>query len=149
MSYDIRFGVQTVMPDKEGERFVSVHTPEYDSPTYNLRDMFAACMDWDYEQSHVGEDGIRRTTWYPMAEVLPRIERGIRELTENRAEYEQYNPPNGWGDLDGALRCLKSWKAELTEGDSEFERPGGGVIEKFDWEKPVYRWPVESLWWSW
>ena len=149
MSYDIRFGVKTAAPDKEGERFIAVHTPHFDSPTYNLRDMFVACMDWDYEQSHV-EDGVRRTTWYPMAEVLPRIERGIRELTENRAEYEKYNPPNGWGDLDGALRCLKSWKAELTPGDSEFERPGGyGTETMFEFEKVISRWPIESLYWSW
>ena len=35
MSYDIRFCVQTVQPNKDGECFAVVHTPEYDSPTYN------------------------------------------------------------------------------------------------------------------
>ena len=152
MSYDIRFGVQTAMPNIEGERFVIVGRPDYDSPTYNLRDMFVACMDWNYEQSHVDDDGIRRTTWYPMTEVLPRIERGIRELTENREEYEKYNPPNGWGDLDGALRCLRNWKAELgPRGESmPFERVGDNELtEKFDFERVTYTWPVEALWWSW
>ena len=46
MSYDIRIAVKLDKIDK----FVNIGVPEYDSPTYNLRDMFVACMDWDYNQ---------------------------------------------------------------------------------------------------
>ena len=67
MSYDIRFGVQTVMPDNEGESFVVIGMPEYDSPTYNLRDMFVACMGWDYETSEE-VDGHIRAKWHPRSE---------------------------------------------------------------------------------
>ena len=124
MSYDIRFGVETRHPNYEGERMVVVDRPEYDSPTYNLGKMFRACMGWEYEQGK----------WYPMAEVLPRIEHGIRELTEHREEYLRYNPPNGWGNLDGALKCLRNWQNELTGPTS--------------WNA-ARNWPVEHLWWRW
>ena len=50
MSYDIRICVKTEMPNKWGNQFVVIDSPEYDSPTYNLRDMFVACMEWDYNQ---------------------------------------------------------------------------------------------------
>ena len=146
MSYDIRFGVQTVMPNNEGEQFVVIGSPEYDSPTYNLRDMFVACMGWDYE-TYEEVDGHIRAKWHPMAEVLSGIERGIRELTENRAEYEKYNPPNGWGDLDGALRCLKNWKAEIVGG--EYEKYGGETAKVWEWDVLTNRWPLEALWWRW
>lgn len=136
MSYDIRFGVQTVCENNDGERFAVVHVPEYDNPTYNLSDMFRACMDWDYDQ---GE-------WYPMTEVLPRIERGIRELVGNRSEYERYNPPNGWGDLDGALRCLRNWRSALVNDDDPVLGDGAG---RFEWEMATYMWPLETLWFRW
>ena len=84
MSYDIRFGVKV-----EGAKnvFAIIGRPEYDDPTYNIRDIFVKSMDWDYKQ---GE-------WYPMTEVMPKIERGIHELTYNEKEYKKYNPSNGWG----------------------------------------------------
>lgn len=57
MSYDIRWCVETVMPDVEGDCHAVVHTPRFDSPTYNYSKMFRACMDWDYKQGEMGEDG--------------------------------------------------------------------------------------------
>ena len=93
MSYDLRLLVKAEGTDC----YVQVDTPEYDSPTYNLGEMFRACMDWDFEQSKE----------YPCDMVLDKVERGIRELTVNRKEYEQYNPPNGWGNIDSALRALE------------------------------------------
>ena len=122
MSYDVRFGVETKMSDRWGEHFAVVHTPEYDSPTYNYYDLFRACMGWDYEHG----------VWYPMADVLPYIERGIHELSFNREKYRKYEPKNGWGSLDGALKCLRNWQAEL--GDPY------GV---------TYEWPLETLWFRW
>lgn len=136
MSYDIRFGVQTVMPNNDGESFVVVHVPEYDSPTYNLRDMFVACMDWDYEQGK----------WYPMAEVLPKVERGIRELVNHPEEYEKYNPPNGWGSMKGALECLRNCRSEVLGGGHLLYGDGK---ERFAWDLATYMWPIEALWWRW
>jgi hypothetical protein len=122
MSYDIRFCVETVHPDSFGDPYVVVHVPEYDSPTYNLRDMFVACMDWEYKQG----------VYYPMAEVLPKLKRGLAELREHPDQYRKYNPPNGWGDLEGARGCLADWIGEL-------EDPWG----------ITHTWPIEHLWWRW
>jgi len=122
MSYDIRFGVQTVEKNKDGENFATIGEPEFSSPTYNLRDMFVACMDWDYNQDQ----------WYPATEVLEHIRHGIRELEDNREAYVQYNPSNGWGTLDGALRCLRNWEQELT-----------------DYYGKLYAWDIENVWFRW
>lgn len=101
MSYDITLSVKA-----EGtNQYVRFAEPEFNNPTYNLGDMFRACMDWDYEQ------GI----YYPCDKVIRYIERGIKELKENRGKYEIYNPENGWGDLDQALDCLKTWRAFIYE----------------------------------
>ena len=95
MSYDLRVAVKV-----EGcDQYADIATPEYDHPTYNLRDMFVACMDWDYEQCE----------YYPCPEYVKKLERGITELKFHRKEYEQYNQPNGWGSIDGALKALDSW----------------------------------------
>ena len=122
MSYDVRFGVETKMPNRWGESFAVVHEPEYDSPTYNYSDMFRACMDWDYEQG----------MWYPVADVIPHIERGIHELSLNRDKYRKYEPSNGWGTIDGALKCLRNWLDEFCD---EY-----GITET---------WPIETLWFRW
>lgn len=95
MSYDICFGVKV-----EGmDGYIAViDEPEYSSPTYNLRKMFVACMDWDYKQ---GE-------WYNCEEVIPKFKKGVFELECHPRKYEKYNPDNGWGDVHSALKALKS-----------------------------------------
>lgn len=70
MSYDLRVSVKVEGCDK----YADIGYPEYDHPTYNLRDMFEACMDWDYSQ---GE-------YYPCSEYIGRLERGITELKFHR-----------------------------------------------------------------
>ena len=81
MSYDIRIAVKVAGAE---DVFADIAEPERSSPTYNLRDMFVACMNWDYEQ------GI----YYKVSEIYPKIERGIYELTYNEKAYKKYNPPN-------------------------------------------------------
>ena len=120
MSYDIRLGVKVA--DTDG-LIVDIARPEYDTPTYNLRDMFVACMEWDYTQSE----------WYKVVDVLPKIERGIHELTFNAKKYRKYNPPNGWGNLEGALECLKS-VLECIQHNTN------------GWENEI---PIEHLWLKW
>lgn len=96
MSYDIRFGVKVAgAPD---DCYAVIGNPEYDSPTYNLREMFVKSMDWDYTQ---GE-------WYPITEVLPKVQHGILELTLHQSRYLQYEPENGWGTIGSAIECLQS-----------------------------------------
>jgi len=105
MSYDIRFAVKVDGTDIMAD----IGAPEYDSPTYNLGEMFRACTGWDYNQ---GE-------YYKCAEVLPLIENGIKELRFNRKDYLKYNPDNGWGDIDGAIRVLESMREGMFEKAEE------------------------------
>ena len=105
MSYDLRVAVKI-----EGcEQYADIATPEFDNPTYNLRDMFVACMDWDYSQ---GE-------YYPCSEYIKKIEHGIHELHNNEKAYEKYNSPNGWGKTVDALIALKSWRKCICEQAEE------------------------------
>ena len=102
MSYDLQFGVKV-----EGmDGYIAViDEPEYAEPTYNLRDMFVACMDWEYEQGK----------WYSCEEVLPRFERGAHELRFHASKYKKYNPPNGWGSISSALECIDSVIRKMHE----------------------------------
>lgn len=95
MSYDLRVAVKVEGCDK----YADIIAPEYDSPTYNLSEMFRACMNWDYEQ---GE-------YYPAKDYLPIIVDGIAELMKNPKKYDKYNPSNGWGSRLSAIESLESW----------------------------------------
>lgn len=122
MSYDIRFGVKV-----EGMNgyVAEIDEPEYSSPTYNLREMFVACMGWDYSQ---GE-------WYNCAEVIPKFERGVHELRFNAEKYKKYNPSNGWGNVGSALEALESVLKKAEEISS-----GEWTLNKI---------PLDHLWIRW
>lgn len=94
MSYDLRIGVKVAGTDI----IAVIGHPEVDQPTYNLRDMFVACMDWDYTQ---GE-------WYKVSEVYEKICRGIAELSGYPKKYKKFEPDNGWGTVSSALEALIS-----------------------------------------
>lgn len=121
MSYDIRFGVKV---DGMNDYIAIIDAPKYDSPTYNLRDMFVACMNWNYKQ---GE-------WYNCSEIIPKVERGVHELRFHKKEYEVYNSPNGWGNVDSALVSLESILEKAQEIVSGTE------------ENTI---PLENLWMKW
>lgn len=101
MSYDLR-----ICGKLEGlDEYIAINYPEFDEPTYNLRNMFVACMDWDFDQ------GI----YYKCSEIIDKIEHGIKELKTKESWYRQYDPPNGWGDLDVALKTLISVRKCIYE----------------------------------
>ena len=94
MSYDLRIGVKV-----EGAgKIVMIAEPELANPTYNLGNMFRACMGWDYKQ---GE-------YYKCSNVIGNIANGIKELRTNKKQYVKYEPSNGWGTISGALETLES-----------------------------------------
>lgn len=115
MSYDLRIAVKVDGTDI----FAEIAEPEYSSPTYNLGEMFRACMDWDYMQSE----------YYRCSEVIGNIERGIRELRVNKSAYAKYNPSNGWGDTNSALGALESLRECIYTQAEEI--------------------PIEHLWVAW
>lgn len=122
MSYDIRFGVKV---EGMGGYIAIIDEPEYSSPTYNLRKMFVACMDWNYKQ---GE-------WYNLKDVFPKILHGREELLMYPKKYEKYNAENGWGTVSSAKACL----------DSVIEKVG--EIVSGDWSGDEI--PLEHLWMRW
>lgn len=112
MSYDLRICVKVDGLDI----FCPIAYPEKDHPTYNLGKMFRACMDWNYSQSEKIENGNKyHTCYYPCNEVIEHVEFGIQELRCNRKEYEQYNPENGWGNLNEAIEVLESIRQCIYE----------------------------------
>lgn len=125
MSYDIRIKVKVEGCDK----YVNVGVPEFDSPTYNLRNMFVACMGWDYKQ---GEH-------YPAKEVLGKLEKGIEELAVRPENYEQYNPENGWGSIDSAIEALRSARKCIRCCAEEFD----------DTDLDISKYPLECLYFKW
>lgn len=113
MSYDIRFGVKVAgAPD---DMYAVIGEPRLSSPTYNNRDIFVKSMDWDY---HQGE-------WYRVTEIIPKVERGIHELTFNRMAYISLEPDSGWGGISSSLKALESIMEWLTD---ELNRGWNGDI---------------------
>lgn len=123
MSYDIQICVRTTEKNNDGENLAVVHVPEYDSPTYNLRPIFTKSMGWDYTQ------GVP----YPLADVLKRLKRGLKELTEHPDKYRKLEPENKLGTVDSAITCIQSWIDEIED----------------DFMGPTYMWPIEALLWRW
>lgn len=115
MSYDFRISVKVEGCDKHAV----IAYPEYDHPTYNLRAMFVACMDWNYNQSE----------YYSCDEVIKKVERGIHELRTKRRYYEQFNPSNGWGSIESAIESLESLRKCIYENAEDI--------------------PIECLWFIW
>jgi hypothetical protein len=105
MSYDLRVAVKVEGCDK----YANIAEPDYANPTYNLGDMFRACMEWHYKQGK----------YYRCDEVLPKINHGIQELCTKRDEYTVYNPPNGWGDIESAKEALRSLRKCIGEQAEE------------------------------
>lgn len=115
MSYDIRIKVKAQGCDV----YPTIAIPEHDSPTYNLGTMFRKCMDWDFSQSEKDEFNNWSTCFYPCDFVIEKVEHGIRELRTNRKKYEQYNPENGWGNIDDAINVLESLRTCIYEQAEE------------------------------
>ncbi len=105
MSYDLRIGVKIAGAE---DLYAVIDMPRLSSPTYNLREMFVTCMGWDYSQGK----------WYRVSEVLPKILRGIFELSHNPQKYRKFNAPNGWGTVSSALEALESL-AECIKDNAE------------------------------
>lgn len=104
MSYDLRVAVKVEGCDK----YADIAEPEYADPTYNLRDMFVACMEWDYEQGK----------YYRCDEVIPKIEHGIKELIEHKSKYEKYTV-NSWGTIGSAISALESLRTCIYDQAEE------------------------------
>ena len=101
MSYDLELGIKP-----EGHnKIVCIATPELDSPTYNLREMFVAATHWDFEQRK----------WYKLSDVYLNIAEGIANLKLQPDRYKHLEPENGWGDIQSAINTLESLMNKIEE----------------------------------
>lgn len=121
MSYDIRFGVKVAGAE---DVYAVIGEPEFHSPTYNNREIFTKCMDWDYNQSE----------WYKVTDVIPKLERGIHELQFNSKEYKNLEPENGWGGISSSLNALQSIMKWITED------------RRWSWNNDI---PIECIYMCW
>lgn len=107
MSFDFRFVAKL-----EGiEEYATVGYLEANI-TYNVGTLIRKSTNWDLKNG-VGEK---------LTDLIPKLLVGIRELTLNEKEYQQYEPANGWGNIEGVINLyeniIKAWK-ELKEGSEE------------------------------
>jgi len=81
--------------------------------TFNVAKMFYDAFDLD--------DGIRGLHGKTGEECIPLLKNAIKNFISKRELYESWNPPNRWGNYDGALEllndllgwCIESPKAEM------------------------------------
>ena len=97
MSWDIDLYART-----ECGQLVHVDEANY---TYNVAPMFFNAL---------GGDGIRQFAGMKAVDAIPILNRGIRKMKENPGRYRAMNPPNGWGDYEGALELLE-WMLRKCE----------------------------------
>lgn len=100
MSYDIALCVRVSGTNV----FAKIVEPECANPTYNYRKMFVAAMGWDYELSNDDEN----TGYYPCIDAVKYLQHGWNELKKNPKKYREYEPDNGWGTYEGAIRVIES-----------------------------------------
>lgn len=132
MSYDIRYGVKSLKYNRHGERMAVVGRPEYDSPTYNLGKMFRVATGWDFEQGK----------WYRIEDVEPNISDGLRALMLHREMYRKYEPENGWGTVESAIKVLKGLLSDIEYFKGSACEYSGDVYEasQFNYEDIWIRW---------
>lgn len=115
MSYDLELGVKIDGTDL----YAVVARPSY-TPTYNIGEMLRVAMDWDFVQGD----------WYKCEEVLPNIERGVRELHFVLAIVILIYDENAWGTVGDARDALESLRDCI-------------------YETARYHVPIEHLWVRW
>jgi chromosome segregation ATPase len=69
--------------------------------------------------------GLYEVLWQPKeigittaSQMIPILEKGIKELEANPEKYKTFNPPNGWGNCDNLLdfcRSVLHWCREYPD----------------------------------
>jgi hypothetical protein len=91
MSYDMRLVIDT------GGEYPACVTGDYRNPTYNLAPMFQRALGCPLRDL----DGMTG------AQAAPIVATGLERMRVDKAGHEALNPPNGWGDYDGAVETLE------------------------------------------
>lgn len=79
---------------------------EWANITHNVAQMWrrAGCYDALYESE--GK---------PAAEILPALNKAVDDMAANPATYRELNPSNGWGNYEGALEYLRTFRDRCAE----------------------------------
>ncbi|MET9081410.1 hypothetical protein ABZX77_05815 [Streptomyces sp. NPDC004237] len=91
--------------DTGGEDPTYVELVEVGNYTSNVSGMWAAALGHslaDLAEENAGES-------------LAALQRAVADMEANRARYEAMNPPNGWGDYQGALGYLRRLRDACAE----------------------------------
>ena len=70
--------------------------------TYNLSKMYYKCID--------KEKGFRALNGMSCEKALPILNNAIKDMIDNKEEYENLNPENGWGSYAGLLERLREMR---------------------------------------
>lgn len=98
MSFDISLKIKT------GQN--SYNYPYEDNYTYNVAEMFYMAL---------GNEGLRVLDGVMASEAVEKLETAISDMYNRPNEYKAHNPPNGWGDYEGALDVLINLKNACQE----------------------------------
>jgi hypothetical protein len=82
--------------------------------TYNLSKMYYKCID--------KEKGFKYLHGMSCKKALPIINEAIKDLVNNKKDYEELNPKNGWGSYEGLLQILREMRKvceDYPDGDIE------------------------------
>lgn len=91
MSYDFHIEVDAGGPEP-------ITAFEWHGLTYNLREMLQEAFG-DHMGIHLLENLSGET-------CIPMLKDAVAQMTSDPARFRALNPPNGWGDYDGCLKCL-------------------------------------------
>lgn len=64
--------------------------------TSNVHTMYSEALGFPFRDLHGKNAG----------DVVPLLDKAVNDMTRRPQHYEQFNPPNGWGDFDSALDFL-------------------------------------------
>lgn len=96
MSYDVYLEIDT-----GGDELVEVYDRNY---TSNVSRMW-----------RTAGVNLRELTGMVAADAVPLLDRAIGAMTAEADTYRAMNPPNGWGDYDGALTFLCDLRAACVK----------------------------------
>ena len=93
--------------------------PELPDPTYNLTPIFDLALTWEDPPNYEGRpNGLRVLSGRKAEETADQIALALHRLQDpaNEAKFRALEPPNKWGDLEGAREVM----ARLLSAANEY-----------------------------
>lgn len=100
MSYDITLQAKIEGIDKYLDIDTDVNT------TYNVRELIEKSSGWKIKNCELNGKA---------EDLMPLIQKGISELTNNPNEYKKYESSNGWGTVETTLYFYERLLEYLVE----------------------------------